>query len=438
MAVGETAQAHSDLPVVWAAHNLNASKRCKVKVPSVRGPAKTADERSELLAERRRARALRKRILRVRGCLGRKNPFGSRSNPPRGVGGPPPAADQYLPWANGVAHYVTQGNNSWRYSHQPTNPFTRWGWDFGLSDGEEVRAPIAGEVVGFEDRCARTVVIPSPSANCGNQWGNYVLVKVADGTCMRFGHLVSVAVRPPARVARYDVVGAAGSSGASTGTHLHYQREQCGGPGVPSTFFEPNVVEDGSPRSQNAAEPPPEPPEPPPGPQPGQTFVVDNSDPGFTQTTPLGTEDRWRSWSEPSAVNGQALYRYRWLPSRGDRPEQSGSATWAIDLPPGKYESFAHIPANIPHNANSDTNGGPLRAQYIIHALDGNFERLEDQHWMSLPEQQAKYGGWTDLALYKFNGRAAITLTDNARETDQNMKYIAYDAVRFVYAGPLE
>jgi len=57
---------------------------------------------------------------------------------------------------------------------------------------------------------------------------------------------------------------------------------------------------------------------------------------------------------------------------------------------------------------------------------------------MSRPEQQAKYGGWTDLALYKFNGRAAITLTDNARETDQNMKYIAYDAVRFVYAGPLE
>lgn len=171
-----------------------------------------------------------------------------------GTGG---GADQFLPWTHGVVHRVTQGNSS-RYSHNTS--YTRYGWDFALGYGEAVRTGIRGVVVSSVNGCHAT---RSPGCNYG--WGNSVVIRVADGTCARFGHLINASVGRGATVSRYDVVGFAGSSGNSSGTHLHYQREQCGSQAsIPSAFVEAGVPRTGQDvRSANGSDVPGPPPGPP-------------------------------------------------------------------------------------------------------------------------------------------------------------------------------
>lgn len=53
-------------------------------------------------------------------------------------------------------------------------------------------------------------------------YGNYVEVRHANGWVSEYGHLSRVLVRPGQHVAQKDVVALSGSTGLSTGPHLHY------------------------------------------------------------------------------------------------------------------------------------------------------------------------------------------------------------------------
>ena len=194
-------------------------------------------------------------------------------SPSLGRGG---VGDQNLPFDTGLNVLVTQGNN---YPVSHNNVYTRWGWDFGVRAGTTVRATMPGTVLTARGGCPPA----TRSSACNGGWGNTVVVRVADGTCARFGHLSSIAVAQGQAVARYDVIGSSGNSGNSYGAHLHYQRENCtNGYAAPSTF-----VEAGAPvypqrvTSANAPESPqvPDTPPPvitvPPVPGPGPAPVVD-------------------------------------------------------------------------------------------------------------------------------------------------------------------
>lgn len=54
-------------------------------------------------------------------------------------------------------------------------------------------------------------------------WGNLVAVKDRRDYNHLFAHLDSIRVFPGQRVARGDIIGTVGSTGATTGPHLHYQ-----------------------------------------------------------------------------------------------------------------------------------------------------------------------------------------------------------------------
>jgi murein DD-endopeptidase MepM/ murein hydrolase activator NlpD len=58
------------------------------------------------------------------------------------------------------------------------------------------------------------------------------------GVVTRFGHLARIAVRPGQRVAAGDVLGMVGSTGRSTGAHLHYETRIDGDPVDPQRFLE--------------------------------------------------------------------------------------------------------------------------------------------------------------------------------------------------------
>lgn len=55
------------------------------------------------------------------------------------------------------------------------------------------------------------------------EYGNLVIVSHGFGLETRYAHLSRLLVRPGARVTRGQIVGEAGSTGRSTGSHLHYE-----------------------------------------------------------------------------------------------------------------------------------------------------------------------------------------------------------------------
>jgi murein DD-endopeptidase MepM/ murein hydrolase activator NlpD len=61
------------------------------------------------------------------------------------------------------------------------------------------------------------------SAAPAGDYGNLVVLKHGFGLSTRYGHLCRFAVAPGARVNRGDVIGYVGSTGRSTGSHVHYE-----------------------------------------------------------------------------------------------------------------------------------------------------------------------------------------------------------------------
>lgn len=61
------------------------------------------------------------------------------------------------------------------------------------------------------------------SASYTGEYGNLIVVKHDFGLSTRYGHLSKFNVRPRTVVKRGDVIGFVGSTGRSTGAHLHYE-----------------------------------------------------------------------------------------------------------------------------------------------------------------------------------------------------------------------
>jgi len=82
------------------------------------------------------------------------------------------------------------------------------GLDISSSQGEPVLAPADADV---------------SSAGPGGDYGNLVVLDHGYGIVTKFGHLSRFAVSPGQRVKRGDVIAYVGSTGRSTGPHLHYE-----------------------------------------------------------------------------------------------------------------------------------------------------------------------------------------------------------------------
>jgi len=80
--------------------------------------------------------------------------------------------------------------------------------DISSAVGQPVRAPADGVVV---------------KAEWANGYGNVVYISHGYGYSTRYGHLSSYAIHPGQRVKRGDIIGYVGSTGRSTGPHLHYE-----------------------------------------------------------------------------------------------------------------------------------------------------------------------------------------------------------------------
>jgi len=93
------------------------------------------------------------------------------------------------------------------------DPFTgepgfHQGLDISLEKGQPVFATADGVI---------------ESASYTGDYGNLLVIKHGYGLATRYGHLSAFAVKPGRSVKRGDVIGYVGSTGRSTGAHLHYE-----------------------------------------------------------------------------------------------------------------------------------------------------------------------------------------------------------------------
>lgn len=86
------------------------------------------------------------------------------------------------------------------------------GTDFGVPVGEKVKTVLSGIV----QDTGNTDAFPG----CYS-WGKWILVKHNNGLSTLYAHLSSILVSPGQQVATGDVIGLSGSTGVSTGPHLH-------------------------------------------------------------------------------------------------------------------------------------------------------------------------------------------------------------------------
>lgn len=130
-----------------------------------------------------------------------------------------------LPWAAGTSLYLTQdANDDCCSDHVGSN---KWAYDFASWDGQpfDILAPQAGTVVHVKMSSKHGC----GDASCVND-ANYVVIDHGDGTQTTMLHLAYGSLDPEVKcgafVRRGQRIAVSGSTGWSTGVHLHVERDQ--------------------------------------------------------------------------------------------------------------------------------------------------------------------------------------------------------------------
>lgn len=118
-----------------------------------------------------------------------------------------------------LANY-TGISDDYGYRSDPATGATKmhWGIDFPAPAGTPVRAANSGEVI-----IASAPLQGSTYGWANNGFGNYISVLREDGLVIMYVHLKWVHVSVGQYVSRGEVIGEVGSTGYSTGPHLHFQ-----------------------------------------------------------------------------------------------------------------------------------------------------------------------------------------------------------------------
>jgi murein DD-endopeptidase MepM/ murein hydrolase activator NlpD len=114
-------------------------------------------------------------------------------------------------WPNPTGQ-VTQGFGPTPYTFEPS-----YGGFAHFHTGVDVASPQGTPILAADDG----VVALVGSGNTG--YGNYVVIAHAGGVTTLYGHLLAAAVRQGDRVSQGQTIGLEGSTGLSTGPHVHFE-----------------------------------------------------------------------------------------------------------------------------------------------------------------------------------------------------------------------
>jgi murein DD-endopeptidase MepM/ murein hydrolase activator NlpD len=136
-------------------------------------------------------------------------------------------ASAYLPDVNG---YGLSTGFIWPADGVFTSGF---GWRWGrIHAGIDIAAPVGTPILA-----AASGVIDYATWNDGG-YGNMIDIRHPDGTITRYGHMNALYVKEGQTVSQGQVIGEMGSTGFSTGPHLHFEIRPNGGSAIdPMTFL---------------------------------------------------------------------------------------------------------------------------------------------------------------------------------------------------------
>lgn len=96
------------------------------------------------------------------------------------------------------------------------------GLDLAADNGTDVVAAMSGTVTAINTTCTHNFG-KTESCGCGQGYGNYIKIKHQNGTSTVYAHLSSVEVQVGDFVDTAEKIGSVGSTGKSTGFHLHFE-----------------------------------------------------------------------------------------------------------------------------------------------------------------------------------------------------------------------
>jgi murein DD-endopeptidase MepM/ murein hydrolase activator NlpD len=232
----------------------------------------------------------------------------------------------------------------------------------------------------------------------GGGFGNYVRLQHAEGMTTYYGHMTVGSVTTKAvgsGIACGERVGGVGTSGSSTGLHLHFE------PRINGTADDPFSGSCGGPISwwvnQNGGHPVTT----CQGSSGGTTVTVDNSNGGFSV---IGT---WATSSSSTDKLG-ADYRYH------SAAAVSEPATWSASLTAGTYAVYAWWPQGSNRSTTSP---------YIVNHSGGSTTKNMNQQinggkW-NLLGTWAMAGGANSVKLSCWTGTGFIVVADGVRWVSQ-------------------
>jgi murein DD-endopeptidase MepM/ murein hydrolase activator NlpD len=107
-----------------------------------------------------------------------------------------------------------------------------YGWRWGrIHAGIDIAAPVGTPILA-----AASGVIEYASWNDGG-YGNMIYIRHADGTITRYAHMNELYVKEGQTVSQGQTIGAMGSTGFSTGPHLHFEIRPNGGSAIDPMAF---------------------------------------------------------------------------------------------------------------------------------------------------------------------------------------------------------
>ena len=105
-----------------------------------------------------------------------------------------------------------------------------WG-DMRFQAGEDIAAPSGTPILAADSGLA--TVIP----NNGNGYGNYIMINHGGGRVTLYAHMSAFAISNGQSVTQGQVIGYVGSTGNSTGPHLHFETRVNGATTDPKSYF---------------------------------------------------------------------------------------------------------------------------------------------------------------------------------------------------------
>ena len=100
------------------------------------------------------------------------------------------------------------------------------GYDLSTHTGIDIAAPAGTPIYAAEDGQVSKVSYPYPGQTFGGSSdgsANYVIIEHSDGFATAYWHMKDISVTEGQTISRGDAIGTIGSTGFSTGAHLHFE-----------------------------------------------------------------------------------------------------------------------------------------------------------------------------------------------------------------------